>query len=176
MLPESAPHRIPTTFRTAPFELCEACDITAGPRHALDIGGPDWIDNLHHHDWNGARRLRQWRNHTIAGRKQDVGCECDHLDCRFFRERWINADPAVVDRNAVALRPTQCSKGLLECRAARDCFDVTRGKLAHYDDAPLRAGSLRPRRDRPSRRATNQTEDRKSTRLNSSHSQISYAV
>jgi len=72
---------------------------------------------------------------NVAGREEDVGRECDHLDCRFFRKRWINADPTVVDPYGVAFRPTQCSKGLLECRAARDCFGVTRGKLAHHEQA-----------------------------------------
>ena len=96
---------------------------------------------------------------TLLDARMTSGASATTSTAVFFRERWINADPAVVDRNAVALRPTQCSKGLLECRAARDRFDVTRGKLAHYDDAPLRAGSLRPRRDRPSRHATNQSDE-----------------
>src|ERR1700746_2257595 len=52
------------------------------------------------------------------------------------------ADPTVVDRNGVALLPTQCSKGLLECRAARGCFDVIRGEPAHHGDAPYPTGSL----------------------------------
>src|SRR2546430_10077100 len=49
---------------------------------------------------------------------------------------------------------------------------------AWNDPAAGRAGRSRPppRRSRPSRGLPERTEDRKSTRLNSSHSQISYAV
>src|ERR1700747_1426961 len=68
-----------------------------------------------------------------------------HLDCRFLRERGIIGDPMVLDRNGPAFCPTQSGKGLLECRAARDRFDVIRGEPPHYGDAPHRAGSLRAR-------------------------------
>ena len=80
---------------------------------------------------------------------REIARERDHLDCRFLRERGIIGDPTVVDLNGAALRPTQCSKGLLERRAARNCFDVIRGERAHYGDAAHRAGSLRPRREWP---------------------------
>jgi hypothetical protein len=77
----------------------------------------------------------------------------------------------IVDRNGSTFRPTQCSECLLECRAALDCFDVIRGERTHNDDAPHRAGSLSPRRDRPSRRATNQSDE-----LTTLHSTTSSAV
>jgi hypothetical protein len=62
--------------------------------------------------------------------RKDVGGARDHLDRRFLKEHGIIADPVVVDRNGPTFRPTQCSKRLLECRAARGCFDVIRGEPA----------------------------------------------
>src|SRR6476661_2865298 len=65
----------------------------------------------------------------------------------------------VVDRNGAALRPTQCGKGLLECRAARDCFDVIRSERAHDGDVPHRAGSLRACGKRPCNRAAQNSDE-----------------
>ena len=71
----------------------------------------------------------------------------------YLRKRPASPGPAVVDPHVAAVGPAQLLQRLQERRDAGLAFRIVRGHVHEHADAPHALGLLRPRRERPRRRA-----------------------
>src|SRR5262249_58409312 len=88
-----------------------------------------------------------------------VGLQTDHLvggrSCRMD----VTAGPTKVDPHVAAIGPTQASKRLRERRDARLDVRIVFVEPHEHADAPYAVALLRPRRERPRRRAAEPSDE-----------------
>ena len=142
----------------AVFIRHEAGDVSAGVRKALDETSADRIGNNSEHDRHGAGGPVQ-RHNGIAAGQDDVRAECDQFRCVSTTALGIAGTPAVVDPHIAALGPAQLLQAICERYQTGLSFRAVCGHAHEHADAPHPLTLLRPRRERPRRRAAEQRDE-----------------
>src|SRR5262245_39288436 len=72
---------------------------------------------------------------------------------------WITSRPAIIDLHISSNGPPKFLQPLQECANAGLPFSIARGEVHEDSNAPHSARLLRPRRNRPCRRAADQRDE-----------------
>jgi hypothetical protein len=143
----------------AVFELDKAGGVAARSREALGISVADRIDPLSVNDRHCAARLLQ-RGYGPAHPGQDhLRAERYQFRRILVQARDIAHAPAVIDPNISPDGPAQLLQPLHEGREAGLCLRLASTGMHEHADAPHPVGLLRARRQRPSHRATEQSDE-----------------
>jgi hypothetical protein len=91
--------------------------VAAGPRHASDETGTDWVRNLHEDSRYGRGRLPQRPQRKLIGGQNDIGRQRCQFRCTRAEAIDIAPAPAIVDASSAAV-PAGILKHTLERRGA----------------------------------------------------------
>src|SRR5262245_51787774 len=133
----------------AVFEQEEPGGVAAGPRHTVDVPGPDRVGNACEHDRHGASRLQQDAHGGGTTGQDDVRGERDQLSGVSAHAVGIASTPAGVDPHVAAVGPAQLLQPLHECRETGLTIHIVRGLANEHSDPPHLLGLLRARREWP---------------------------
>src|SRR5215510_615517 len=139
-------------------------------RQTCDQPLAERIGNREEHDRYGAGRLQEAFGRRRGMGDQHVGLQSDQLFCERLNSDCVGIAPAIIDSEVASLRPAELLKALPKySHAGADLGIAFRNR--HQDaDTTNSLRLLRPRRERPGRRTTNQRDE-----LAASHSITSSA-
>src|SRR5262245_3343927 len=143
----------------AEFPRGKTGDVASWPRQAFDEAGPNRIGGPRKHDRHGASRLQQRRYDRAPRSQDDVRRERDQFRRVSAEEFGIARAPTILDPHVTADGPTQFLQALKARRVASRSFRIVRAQVHEHADAPHPLALLRPRRQRPPRRAAEQRDE-----------------
>src|SRR5215468_5331178 len=143
----------------AVYDARKSGRVAARPRQARDEAAADRIAGIHEHDREGTGFSVQRHQARGAADQNDVRGERDQFRRIFANPFGITGAPAILQPYIAAVGPTQFLQSLQKCSDPSKRFRIVRGRGHQHTDAPNALGLLRPRRERPRRRAAEQRDE-----------------
>src|SRR5262249_37750776 len=140
------------------FEVGEAGDVSARLVEPWDEASGDRVGHGRKNDRDRPRLPLDGNGRRGRACQDDVGVQTDQLQRERLYPIGVTARPPNVDPRVAAISPTQVRKRLRECRKATLLLGFIFVARQEHADASHAVALLRPRRERPRRRAKERDE------------------